>query len=532
MRGREHTAVITLRRTTVAAAAVCAALIAPLLPAAAQAAPLPAAQAARAAAERRVDAYLDGIRNDPGRLRAFLRDLPKGGDLHNHLSGAVSTELLIQLADEDGLCIDTVTLTAQVAPCTATARPAADAVTDQAFRRQVIRAWSMQDFTPGAESGHDHFFATFGKFGEASWRHPGRMLAEVTETMADQNQSYLETMLTPASPGAAALAAKVGYDPDLARLRDKLLADGGIDKLVAQARSDADQMFDEYRATENCGTRSPAPGCSVTVRIISQASRASTPARVFTQLLLGMELASRDDRFVAVNLVQPEDYPASLENYDLQMRMLDYLHPLYPKAHISLHAGELVPGLVKPEDLRSHIREAVLTGHAERIGHGVDVVHEDDSEELLDTLAERHVLIEVPLTSNEQILGVSGQEHPFPLYRSHGVPTALATDDPGVSRGDITGEYQKATTRYDLGYRDLKDLARNSLEYGFLPGRSLWKDADRFRPAPECAGEALGNDRPGKRCAALLAASPKAQQEWRQERGFADFEASVPRRSS
>ncbi|MFJ9696988.1 adenosine deaminase [Kitasatospora sp. NPDC101183] len=519
---------ITPRRSTMIAAAVCAALLTPLVPMAAQAAPAPASKGSRTLAERKVDARLDRLRDDPAALRAFLHDLPKGGDLHNHLSGAVSTELLIKLAAEDGLCIDTGTLTAQNPPCTATARPAADAVTDQAFRQNVIRAWSMQDFAPGgAESGHDHFFATFGKFGEASWRHPGKMLAEVTDTMADQHQSYLETMLTPASGGAAALSAKVGWDADLAKLRDKLLADNGIANLVAQARSDADKLFAEYRTTENCGTDRAAPGCAVTVRIVSQASRASTPARVFTQLLLGMELAGQDDRFVAVNLVQPEDYQSSLDNYDLQMRMLDYLHPLYPKAHITLHAGELTPGLVKPEDLRSHIREAVLTGHAERIGHGVDVAGEDDSDGLLSLLAERQVLVEVPLTSNEQILQVSGQDHPFPLYRANGVPVALATDDPGVSRGDITGEYEKAATRYDLGYRDLKDLSRASLEFGFLPGRSLWKDRTRFQPVPECAGETLGSTNPRPRCAALLEASPKAQQEWKQERGFGEFERAV-----
>lgn len=376
---------ITLRRTTVAAVAACAALLAPLLPAAAQAAPLPVGTAMGGDAEHRVNAFLNTVRDDPQALQRFLYDLPKGGDLHNHLSGAVSTELLIQLAAEDGLCIDTATLTAQVAPCSATARPAADAVSDQAFRQEVIRAWSMQDFVPGAESGHDHFFATFGKFGEASWRHPGRMLSEVTDTMAAQHQSYLETMLTPASSSGAALAAKVGFDPDFAAMREKLLADGGMAQVVADARAEADRMFAEYRATANCESDRPAPGCTVSVRLISQASRASTSARVFTQLMLGMELASQDDRFVAVNLVQPEDYPASLENYDLQMQMLDFLHPLYPKAHITLHAGELVPGLVKPEDLRFHIREAVLTGHAERIGHGVDVVHEDDSADLLRT---------------------------------------------------------------------------------------------------------------------------------------------------
>lgn len=181
-----------------------------------------------------------------------------------------------------------------------------------------------------------------------------------------------------------------------------------------------------------------------------------------------------------------------------------------------------MPGLVKPEDLTFHIREAVLTGHAERIGHGVDVVHEDH--DLFQTLAARHTLIEVPLTSNEQILLVSGDEHPFPLYRRNGVPTALATDDPGVSRGDITVEYQKATERYALSYVDLKGLARTSLEYAFLPGRSLWRDPDTFAPAPECARDSLGGSRPSAACARLLAGSPKAQLEWQEEGLFKQFE--------
>ncbi len=512
----------SLRRSGTAALVACAALLLPLAP---------TAQAADRAGSRPTEAavagLLDGIRQDPARLDAFLRAMPKGGDLHNHLSGAVTTELLIELAAQDGLCIDSVTFTSATGPCQGTLRPAQDALAEGEFRTQVIRAWSMQDFTPGAESGHDHFFATFGKFGEASWRHPGTMIAEVTDTMAAQHQSYLETMLTPASGGVAALAAKVGFDPDLAALRQKLLAGGQMQALVDSARADLDTAMAEYQSTERCGTPQARPGCSVTVRIQSQASRASTPARVFAQLLIGMELASQDDRFVAVNLVQPEDYQSSLDNYQLEMQMLDFLRPLYPKAHISLHAGELVPGLVKPEDLTFHIRQAVLTGHAERIGHGVDVTHEDDAADLLRTLAERKVLVEVPLTSNAQILQVQGQQHPFPLYRKYGVPTALATDDPGVERIDITHEYVRAAQTYRLSYQDLKDLARNSLEYGFVSGRSLWRDRDGFRPVPECQGRALGSDNPTPKCAALLASSPKAALEWKQEKAFRTFEASV-----
>ncbi|MHB1793689.1 MAG: hypothetical protein ACYCPO_01870 [Acidobacteriaceae bacterium] len=59
------------------------------------------------------------------------------------------------------------------------------------------------------------------------------------------------------------------------------------------------------------------------------------------------------------------------------MQMFDLLHHDYPQVHLSLHAGELAPGLVPPNGLRFHIREAVDLGHAQRIGHGVDVMYED-----------------------------------------------------------------------------------------------------------------------------------------------------------
>jgi len=86
---------------------------------------------------------------------------------------------------------------------------------------------------------------------------------------------------------------------------------------------------------------------------------------VFIQLLCGFELASSDPLVVGINMVQPEDWRAALANYRLQMQMVQALHALYPKVHITLHAGELGPGMVPPDDLRFHIRSAVEEGHAE-----------------------------------------------------------------------------------------------------------------------------------------------------------------------
>ncbi|WP_330457910.1 adenosine deaminase [Streptomyces sp. NBC_00820] len=478
------------------------------------------------AAEAATNAYLSSVRGDPARLRAFFTRLPKGGDLHNHLSGAVSTEYLIELAAEDGLCVDTTTLTAVTPPCAAGTRPAADARTDRAFHDAIVRAWSMQDFPPD-ENGHDHFFDSFNKFGEVTWRHRGKLLTDVADEVVRQNQFYLETMVTPASDSAKKLAADVGWDPDFAALHDKLVAGGKLDKVVAEARTEADDADAEFHKAAACGTGAAHPGCRLPVRWISQVSRGSAPERVFTQMALGMRLAERDPRFVAVNLVQPEDWDSSLRDYSLQMRMLRYLRGVYPKAHVTLHAGELWPGLVKPEDLKFHVREAVEVAGTERVGHGVDLVHEDHWQRTARTMAARQVAVEVPFTSNAQILGVRGAEHPFNTYRAYGVPVVLATDDPGVSRIDISHEYQYASVTYGLSYPVLKDLARASLQYAFLPGRSLWQGnptRDGYRPAGVCRGAHPGLTNPPPACRLLLATSPKAAAEWRQEIAFRQFE--------
>jgi adenosine deaminase len=476
--------------------------------------------------------YLESVRAQPAKLRALLLAMPKGADLHNHLSGAVTTEGLIGLAVGDGLCIVTATMTAQFpaagAPCAAGQRPAADTTTDRAFYRQVLQAWSMEGFVPGAETGHDHFFATFGKFGAATVRK-GDMLAEVANINARQHVLYLETLASRQGDAVRALAQQVGFDPDFAALRGKLLA-GGMAQIVQGAMRETDDDFARFDELLGCKTRHPQPGCNVTIRFDYQVGRATDPATVFTNLLLGFELQRADPRYVGVNLVQPEDNPIALRDYTLQMQMIGYLRSVYPGTHVTLHAGELTPGLVSdPADVTFHIRQAVEIAGAERIGHGVDLVDETDYPGLLREMARRHVLVEAPLTSNAQILGVSGLAHPFWRYRAAGVPLALATDDPGVSRIDITHEYAFATTQYGLRYGALRKLSRASLEHAFLPGRSLWRAPDVFVRAPACRHDTPGARRLSPPCGRLLRTSRRASVQWQLETRLRRFEHSVAR---
>src|SRR6516164_4061944 len=52
------------------------------------------------AGEIRVARYLESVRHDPNLVLAFLREMPKGGDLHNDLCGASDAETLVDWATE------------------------------------------------------------------------------------------------------------------------------------------------------------------------------------------------------------------------------------------------------------------------------------------------------------------------------------------------------------------------------------------------------------------------------------------------
>jgi adenosine deaminase len=481
-------------------------------------------QLTHTANEAETAAYFDAVRGDPHRTLIFLRAMPKGGELHSHLSGAVYAETYIELAAADGLCIDTRQWMLVRPPCDAEdARPPASAaLLSPALRNPLIDAMSMRNWTVGRGTGHAQFFGSFDRFRLISHR-TGEMLAEVASRAAAGRVTYMEQMLTADGAGAASIARDLGWDPDLERLRERLLQ-GGLRDTLARARASLDAAEARQREVLGCSTSLPDPGCNVVVRYIYQALRARPPEIVFAHLLAGFELAAMDARVVGINLVQPEDHPVAVRDYSLHMQMIGALSRHYPGVGIALHAGELTAGLVPPRALRSHIRQAVETAGARRIGHGVSIAHEDGALQLLGELVRRNILVEVALSSNDQILGVRGRQHPLALYLQHGVAVALVTDDEGVSRSELTLEYLKAVEEHGLGYLQLKQLARNSLEHAFVEGASLWQDARGLRTVPACAPQSGGLS--GVSCGEFIGASTKARLQHGLELAFIEFEAA------
>jgi adenosine deaminase len=355
----------------------------------------------------------------------------------------------------------------------------------------------------------------------------------VATRAAAQNEQYLEIMQTPTFTKAKGLGNLIGWPVDaehsvtpaeLAQRRDQLLAAGLRDEVAVDEKEFSDTEA-ARNAIEHCDSSLGQPAaCNVRIHWLYQILRGFPPEQVFAQTLLGFEVASADPDVVGLNFVMPEDGYLSMRDYHLQMQMLDYLHSVYPKVHISLHAGELAPGMVPPAGLSFHIREAIDLGHAQRIGHGVDVLYEDRPAALLKEMADQHIMVEVNLTSNAGILGIEGSAHPLHAYMAAHVPWALSTDDEGVSRIDLTHEYVRGVDQQQLTYLDLKRSARTSLEHSFLHGESLWEHPDDFVHRKSiCAAsiESLAA------CSDFRNANEKAAAEFELERRFAVFESSI-----
>ncbi len=511
-------------------------------------APLP--QTVAPSAESKTARYFDSIKTNPLDVYAFLREMPKGADLHLHLSGSVYAESFIEWAAtaKPDVCVDPNTFGLSFCSGSANQILASRALTDGVLYRKMVYAWSMLNLENSGLSGHDQFFDAFAKFGPASDTACfADMVAEVAKRSVAERVSYVEIMLTPDNGKSREAGRALTWKSDqeltalsaaelnafFAQKREALLAGGivqpispGTTSAIQETKVILDQLETRLRELLKCADSSKAsPACQLPIRYVYQVSRSNAPPQAFAQMVGAMEIMKAEPRVVALNMVQAEDTRASMNNFPLQMKMLDYLHSVadYKNGNVTLHAGELAPGLTPPEGLRFHIRDSVQLGHAKRIGHGVDVMYEDKPYELLKEMAAKNVLVEVCLTSNDGILGVRGKQHPLPLYLKAGVPVALATDDLGISRSEMTQEYAKAVKDHGVDYRQLKRMARNSLEHSFVGGASFWRDAKQFSPVAVCQSS-LTSANPTAACQSYLDKNARAKLQFGLEKAFAQFE--------
>ena len=433
--------------------------------------------------------YLHRIQNDPVALYSFFKAMPKGGDLHYHFAGGVYPEAMIELAAKYGYCYETGSWWIHRDKGVCHGVTSSSLLQHAALYRQVVHAWSLQDFDGHAgETAHDHFFETFGKFKDIYNGHYPELLIDIIERAANQHIAYLEILMIPDNALLDQLpkSAEPFKVDDIERRRTQLLADPHFQLMVTQAVQQINQDWQDTRQRLGCVKHPEADVCRVTVRFQQYSLREQSLDKVVDQALWSFLVVQQTSMVVGVNLVQAEDGLIALRDYHSQMKVFEFLHQHYPKVSISLHAGELAFQSVAPKHLRYHIDDAIETGHAQRIGHGVDLPFEDNALQIMRTMKSQGIAVEVNLVSNAALLKVKGKQHPLNEYLKYGVPVVLSSDDEGILRTDLTSQYVEAVLHHGLDYPAIKTMNRNSLTYSFLPGKSLWADPVAAIRVPEC----------------------------------------------
>ena len=220
-----------------------AALLAPLVAGLAGfAAPAARTRPVGTEGERKAGKAYDTAHKSALTMHAFLERMPKGADLHMHLSGAVYAETFLRQGAEDKLCVDPVGLafvpnigTTRDIPgkavCAAPNVAAANVFKDQKLYDALVDSFSMRGFvpTPGV-TGHDQFFATFGRFQALGNKHSGEWLDEVATRAAKQNEQYLEVMMTPNFGRVAKLGYGLGWPDGVERCEAAWRSAGEADR--------------------------------------------------------------------------------------------------------------------------------------------------------------------------------------------------------------------------------------------------------------------------------------------------------------
>ena len=439
----------------------------------------PAANANEAATARHYAGLIAGEQPKLSELTMFFTQMPKGGDLHHHYSGSVYAETYTEFVDKQGFCINTQTYrieTDKAVVAAERAKPAAQRAcrsgaevrADEDTWREVAKRWSNRDFynhTNLQPAPDQRFFQTFGYFGPVANDNLREGLLEIKERAIAENVGYIETMflLSPfiANPDFDSQAwATVNDDKALDdALRAKLAA---LDKDAAFNKSIDDFVQQIHAASEGIDDE------RFTMRYQNYTLRLLNPSQVFSAMVSSFKAAAKGGRVVGLNIVGQESTHISMRDYLLHMKMFRFLKSVYPDVKVAMHAGELALGDVPPEGLKFHIDQALAVAGADRIGHGLDLAHEANAPGIMKTMREKDIPVEINLTSNAFISGVSTTNHPLNLYRKYGVPYVISTDDAGVTRHTLSHEYVQFASQFKPSYAEVKKASYNSIRYSFL----------------------------------------------------------------
>lgn len=475
--------------------------------------------------EKSTNLYFNHIENNPTKLYHFLLKMPKGADLHYHLDGGSYAENLFSYALNSGKCINIKS--GMVGDCTTSLYiPFSKIKKNSDQYNDVIQDWSVIGNNIG--KNNLKFYKYFPKTFQIRKNNRGEMLAEIVSRAHSENIMYLELMLNPDEDEIREFGMEQnGSARNFNQFENKLILNN-IQKYVKNLTLYINSINNVKNKILKCDNSEKSAACFVKVKYIYQINRDVSLKAFFSSMLEGFMVASENKDFVGVSLVGDESGEFSTKNYLEEMKIIAFFHKKYPNVKITLHAGELSKNIAfdKPY-IKSHVFNAVTIASPNRIGHGTDIRYEKNYRYILKMMKQKDISVETCLTSNDRLLGVSKYQSGILTYYKNQVPIMLCTDDEGILRTNLTRQFELAVQWYHFSYPDLKNIARNSIYYSFLPGKNLWKNNSYRSVNSACTLDFSKNKLLTIQCKNFISKNEKARMEWHLETQFSQFERSI-----
>lgn len=320
--------------------------------------------------------YFESIKGNPAALRQFFTAMPKGGDVHNHLTGSAYAETYFELAAKKGMYVslETGKLYEKEPKGIETIQLSKDMDDLHNHRMALIDKWSIRNFQPYKYplGPDEYFFGTFGLLSALTGdvENLAYLMHELKVRAVKENVQYLEVMATSPSVPADCFLGEDDYATYDKQLKDcvKKGTYGAVRSVLEAIISKYDAIYVEDKVNAYLNFIKKLDNQSnefskhlnidprnVTCRYQGYASRGGEPLKVFAQLYMVHKACKNDSKklLVGCNIVAAENGEKSMLYYRLHMEMLAVLADQFPTVKTSLHAGELTLGLGRPEHLTS-----------------------------------------------------------------------------------------------------------------------------------------------------------------------------------
>ncbi len=202
--------------------------------------------------------------------------------------------------------------------------------------------------------------------------------------------------------------------------------------------------------------------------VLTSANEAAKQQHIIVQLIASVNRHESTDLAEQVAWLAAEHIKDGLVALDLAGNEAEFstqpFYGIFKEAkqaglHVTIHAGEWGPA--------QHVKEAIEDLGAERIGHGVRVLEDENTVALA---RERGTAFEVCVTSNYQSGVVQSLDtHPLMEMLENGINVTINTDDPSISRITLSHEYYTACKDLNMPQNTLRERILAAAQAGFLP---------------------------------------------------------------